>query len=180
MDTWIWVVIILAAVIVVSGAALWVTGRQRRAGLQTRFGDEYDRTVDAAESRRAAERDLHARESRHDELELRPLSDASRARFQHDWDDVQAHFVDRPEVATTEADRLITQLMQERGYPVDDFESKSDLVSVDHPDVVENYRTANAISHRNVEGQATTEDLRQAIVAYRSLFEELLTDSTNA
>ena len=180
MDTWIWVVIVVAAVVVIAGVSMWMVSRQRRAGLQSRFGDEYDRTVDSADSRRAAERDLHERESSHDELDLRPLSDASRTRYQHDWAEVQGHFVDRPAVATTEADQLVTELMRERGYPVDDFESQSRLVSVDHPDVVQNYRTANEISHRNVAGQASTEDLRQAVVAYRSLFEELLADSANA
>ncbi|MFN8024989.1 MAG: hypothetical protein U0W40_01130 [Acidimicrobiia bacterium] len=178
MDTWIWVVIAVAVVVlVVVVVALAMAGSRRRRHLRDRFGPEYDRTVGHAEHRRDAERELREREARHDELDLRPLSPASRERFTRDWDDVQRTFVDRPQVAVADADRLVTDLMRERGYPVDDFETKRDLVSVDHPRVVEHYGTAHDIAQRNVDGRATTEDLRRAVVSYRALFEELLSAS---
>jgi hypothetical protein len=174
MDTWVWIVI-AAAVVVVLALVVWgMTRRHRTHHLQGRFGPEYDRTVDGADSRRAAEHDLRDREHQRDAIELRPLSVAARDRYQAQWTDVQTRFVDRPSVATGEADELITDLMRERGYPVDDFEARSGLVSVDHPDVVEHYRFAHEVSRRNVEGRADTEDLRRALIAYRSLFDELL------
>jgi len=176
MDTWIWVVIVAVVVVVVLVAIAVALGRSRRRHLQDRFGPEYDRAVDQADHRRDAERDLREREARHDELELKPLSDASRERYTNQWRDMQSGFVDRPQVAVSDADRLITDLMRERGYPVDDFETRSDLISVDHPDVVENYRTAHSIAQRNVEGRTTTEDLRQAVISYRALFDEMLVD----
>jgi hypothetical protein len=174
MDTWIWVVIVAAVVVLLLVAVAAAVGRRRRHHLQDRFGSEYDRTVENADRRREAERSLREREARHDELDLRPLSDASRQRYTQQWSEMQSGFVDRPQVAVADADRLITDLMRERGYPVDDFETRSDLVSVDHPDVVENYRTAHGIAQRNVEGRTSTEDLRQAVISYRALFEEML------
>ena len=176
MDAWIWIVIAVVVVLVIVVAARGRASRRRRHHLQQRFGSEYDRTVDGADRRREAERDLRDREARHDELELRPLSDASRQRYTEQWQDMQAGFVDRPQVAVADADRLITDLMRERGYPVDDFDTRSELVSVDHPDVVENYRTAHGIAARTVEGRTSTEDLRQAVISYRALFEEMLVD----
>jgi hypothetical protein len=176
MDTWIWVVIVAVVVVVVLVAVAIALGRSRRHHLQDRFGPEYDRAVDQADHRRDAERELRDREARHDELELKPLSEASRERYANQWRDMQSGFVDRPQVAVSDADRLITDLMRERGYPVDDFDTRSDLISVDHPDVVENYRTAHGIAQRNVEGRTTTEDLRQAVISYRALFEEMLVD----
>ena len=164
-----------------SSSCSWLRGRRRGLGqaapahhLQDRFGPEYDRTVEGADRRREAERELREREARHDELELRPLSEASRQRYTQQWSEMQSGFVDRPQVAVADADRLITDLMRERGYPVDDFDTRSELVSVDHPDVVENYRTAHGIAARNVEGRTSTEDLRQAVISYRALFEEML------
>jgi hypothetical protein len=179
MDTWIWIVIaVVVVLIIVAVVAAAASRSRRRHHLQERFGPEYDRTVDGAQRRREAERDLREREARHDELQLRPLSDASRQRYTQQWQEMQSGFVDRPQVAVADADRLITDLMRERGYPVDDFETRSDLVSVDHPDVVENYRTAHGIAQRTVDGHTTTEDLRQAVVSYRALFEEMLTEDS--
>jgi len=177
MDTWIWIVV--AAVVVVVIAVAMASGGRRRHHLQDRFGSEYDRTVEHAHGRREAERELREREARHDELELRPLSEATRRRYAEQWDDMQSGFVDRPQVAMADADRLVTDLMRERGYPVDDFDTRSELVSVDHPDVVENYRTAHGIARRTVEGNTTTEDLRQAVISYRALFQELLVDDVD-
>ena len=176
MDAWIWIVIAVVVVLVIVAAVAAAESRRRRHHLQQRFGSEYDRTVEGADRRREAERDLRDREARHDELELRPLSDASRQRYTEQWQDMQAGFVDRPQVAVADADRLITDLMRERGYPVDDFDTRSELVSVDHPDVVQNYRTAHGIAVRTVEGRTSTEDLRQAVISYRALFEEMLVD----
>jgi hypothetical protein len=108
------------------------------------------------------------------------LSDASRRRFEQEWSEVQGHFVDRPQVAIEEAEHLVVSVMRERGYHADGFDENSALVSVDHPDVVESYRRAHEISERSIAGTASTEDLRQAVVAYRTLFESLLVDSTRA
>jgi hypothetical protein len=176
MDAWIWIVIAVVVVLVVVIAVAAAASRRRRHHLQDRFGSEYDRTVEGADGRREAERELREREARHDELELRPLSEASRERYTQQWQEMQQGFVDRPQVAVADADRLITDLMRERGYPVDDFDTRSELVSVDHPDVVENYRTAHGIAARTVEGRTNTEDLRQAVISYRALFEEMLVD----
>ena len=180
MDAWIWIVIAVVVVLIVVAAVAAAASRRRRHPLQERFGSEYDRTVEGADRRRQAEQELREREARHDELELHPLSEASRQRYTQQWQEMQSGFVDRPQVAVADADRLITDLMRERGYPVDDFETRSDLVSVDHPDVVENYRTAHGIAVRTVDGRTTTEDLRQAVVSYRALFEEMLVDDNDA
>ena len=176
MDAWIWIVIAVVVVLIVVAVVAAAASRRRRHHLQQRFGSEYDRTVDGADRRRHAERELREREARHDELELHPLSEASRQRYTQQWQEMQSGFVDRPQVAVADADRLITDLMRERGYPVDDFDTRSELVSVDHPDVVENYRTAHGIAVRTMEGRTTTEDLRQAVISYRALFEEMLVD----
>jgi len=151
MDAIVWIVIAVVVVLVVVVALAAASSGRRRHHLQTRFGSEYDRTVDGADRRREAERELREREARHDELDLKPLSEASRQRYTQQWQEMQSGFVDRPQVAVADADRLITGLMRERGYPVDDFDTRSELVSVDHPDVVENYRTAHGIAVKTVE-----------------------------
>ena len=177
MDTWVWIVIAVVVVLAIVVVAAMAGGaRRRRSHLQNRFGPEYDRTVEGADKRRAAERDLRDREREHDELDLRPLSASSRERYQHDWESLQSKFVDRPQGAVTEADDLVSSVMRERGYPVDDWERQSALVSVDHPRVVEHYRTAHTISERSATSGASTEDLRVAVVSYRALFEELVDD----
>ena len=176
MDWWIWVLIGVAVVVVLALIAVGASTRRRRAHLQDRFGPEYERTVEGADRRREAERDLREREREHDALDIQPLSPSARERYQHDWEALQSKFVDRPQVAVTEADALVSAVMRERGYPVDDWEHKSALVSVDHPAVVEHYRTAHGISERSVAGSASTEDLRVAVVSYRALFEELVED----
>jgi hypothetical protein len=174
MDTWVWIVIIAAIVLVVLAIAYVVSTGRRRRGLQDRFGPEYDRTVESADSRRKAEADLRDREQRHDELDIRELSPAARDRYSEQWRVVQTRFVDAPGDAVREADSLVQHVMRDRGYPVDDFETRAGVVSVDHPHVVENYRAAHGVWAANERGQATTEDLRQSLVHYRSLFEELL------
>jgi hypothetical protein len=174
MDTWVWIVIIAAIILVVLAIAYVVSTGRRRRGLQDRFGPEYDRTVESADSRRKAEADLRDREQRHEELDIRELSPAARDRYSEQWRVVQTRFVDAPGDAVREADSLVQHVMRDRGYPVDDFETRAGAVSVDHPHVVENYRAAHGVWAANERGQATTEDLRQSLVHYRSLFEELL------
>jgi hypothetical protein len=174
MDTWVWIVIIAAVVVAALLIAVFAMGSRRRRGLQERFGPEYDRTVESSGDRRAAERDLREREERHEELDIRELTPAVRDRYFDEWRVVQTRFVDSPGDAVTEADTLVQQVMRDRGYPVDDFDTRAEAVSVDHPHVVENYRAAHTVWAANERGEATTEDLRQSLVHYRSLFEELL------
>jgi FtsZ-interacting cell division protein ZipA len=174
MSTWVWIVIAIAAVIVVA-AVVWSGLRTRRTRtLREGFGPEYDRTVADAPSKREAEAELDARRKRREQLDIQPLSQSARDRYASQWKDTQARFVDDPEEAVGEADALIQQVMRERGYPVEDFDQRTADVSVDHPDVVNNYRAAHAISVANTRGNATTDDLRQAMVHYRALFVELL------
>jgi hypothetical protein len=181
MDAWVWILIAIAAVVVIGLiAARIVQRRMRRQTLRNRFGPEYERRLDSAGSRRKGERDLAGRAERRDDLEIRPLSQAAQTRYTMEWNALQARFVDVPQAAVVEADELITQIMRERGYPIDDFDAKSELVSVDHPDVVQNYRTGHDIHLKSTKGDATTEDLRQAVVAYRALFEELVTDGAGS
>jgi hypothetical protein len=174
MDTWVWIVIAVAAAVVLVLVALAVAKRRLTTKLQNAFGPEDDRAVAEAPSRREAEAELRERQERHEELELRELSPEARGRYQRLWDAAQARFVDEPERAVGEADALIQDVMRERGYPVDDFDQRAADLSVEHADVVENYRAAHAISRRSVHGVAATEDLRQAMVHYRTLFTALV------
>lgn len=172
MDTWVWIVIAAAAVAVVVLFAMWIAGRKRRTShLREGFGPEYDRTVEEAGSRRKAESDLSDREKRREELDIRPLAPGTRDRFATRWSTVQEHFVDDPNGALKDAHRLVVEVMGERGYPTDDFDQRAADVSVDHPHVVENYRSAHEITKRS---DADTEDQRKAMVHYRALFDELL------
>jgi hypothetical protein len=175
MDAWIIVVIAAAvAAVLVIVIAIAAARRSRRHELQDRFGPEYDRAVDEHDKRRLAERELASRAEQRDELEIKPLSPAARERYAVEWKDVQARFVDAPSASVAEADTLVTRVMRDRGYPVDDFESQSRLISVDHPEIVENYRTAHNLYLKDRQGNAETDDMREAVVYYRSLFEELL------
>lgn len=175
MATWVWILIAIVVVLVVVLIAM--AARQRRTtALRRRFGPEYDRAVEAREDRRAAEADLRDRERQRAQLDIRPLPENVRVRFAHEWQDVQERFVDQPSDAVMAADRLVYSVMEARGYPMGDFDAQADLVSVDHPGVVENYRFAHGIRER-AQGQgqgASTEDLREALLRYRSLFDELL------
>jgi len=175
MDTNIWIItsIILAAAVIVLGAMLF-TQRRRSGQLQQRFGPEYERTVDHYGSQKDAEEELIARERRVNRFRIVPLSREDAARFSEDWRAVQNRFVDDPKAAVEDADRQVRALMQRRGYPMGDFEQRAADLSVDHAEVVEHYRTAHQIAVRNQGGKANTEDLREAIVHYRAIFEELL------
>jgi hypothetical protein len=174
VSTWVWIVIAIAAVIVVAAVAWSAYNARRRKGLQERFGGEYDRTVADAPSRREAESELSEREKRRQELDIRPLEQSARDRYASEWQNTQAKFVDDPEGAVGDADRLIQQVMRDRGYPVEDFDQRASDLSVDHPEVISNYRAAHGISIANERGNASTENLRTAMVHYRALFEELL------
>ena len=175
MPTWAWIVIIVAAVLVVAAIAASAAARKRRTSqLREGFGPEYDRTVDSAGGRRDAERELRERRERREALDIRELSPAARDRHFESWRILQTRFVDDPGSSVREADRLVQDVMRERGYPIDHFEQRAADVSVDHPHVVEHYRAAHRIWAANERGEATTEDLRQSVVHYRALFDELL------
>jgi hypothetical protein len=174
MDTWVWIVIGLVVAIVILGILISALRTRRSRSLRNRFGREYDRTVDKAGGRREAEQELRKREQRHDELELRPLSADARERYLRQWQVTQGRFVDDPTGAVSEADNLVQQVMRDRGYPVDDFEQRAADISVEHPEVVEKYRTANGIARASERGEASTEDLRHSVRHYRALFVELL------
>jgi len=167
------VVIPLVVVIVLIALAVFLDRRRRRR-LKERYGAEYDRAVEEAGGRRAAEHDLSAREERHRSLDIRPLDPELRERYASEWRGVQEQFVDRPESAVHDADRLVTALMRERGYPTDDFEQRTRDLSVEHGRTLEHYRRAHEIERLGSGHQATTEQLRGAMIHYRVLFDELL------
>ena len=169
------VLIVVIALVIAVGVAVWFyTQRRRTQGLKERFGPEYDRAVRQTDDRGSAEEKLKERQARVEHLNLRPLAAKERDQFSESWRATQAKFVDDPAEATKEADRLVREVMQTRGYPVGDFEQRTADISVDHPQVVEHYRAAHKIALRNDEGQAETEELRQGLMHYRALFEELL------
>ena len=177
MDQRTGVILIGVAFALVAAVAAWFYSRQRRSRLlRERFGPEYDRVIRQEGNIRRGEGVLEFRERRREELEIHPLSAAARNDFANRWNGVQAHFVDDPEGSVAEADRLVSEVMEARGYPVINFEERAEIISVDHPRVVENYRAAHRIATGPTQGQTTTEGLRKAMVHYRSLFDELLHD----
>ena len=166
---------ITVAVCALIGVALWMAVNQRRSRrLKDQFGPEYDRVVERSWNRSSAEEELQHREERVKKYKIVALSEHDRIHYQHAWDQVQNRFVDDPRGAAMEADELIFDVMERRGYPVNGFEQAAADLSVDYPTVVENYRAASAIAQRNRQGEAGTEDLRQALVYYRALFHDLL------
>jgi len=174
MPVWAWILIAVGVVAVIALAASAMLARRRSTQLQQRFGPEYERTLQRSSSKRDAEAELAGRQRRREQLDIRPLSARSRERYIERWQTLQADFVDSPERAVTAADALVIETMRERGYPMDNFDQRSADISVDHPDVVENYREAHRLAQRSANGDATTEDLRQAVQHYRRLFEDLL------
>jgi hypothetical protein len=174
MPLWGWILVALGAVLLLSVAIGAMMTKRRTAHLKDKFGPEYDRTVEDSSNRREAESELTERERRRRELDIRPLSPAARDRYAERWQTLQAEFVDAPTPTVAAADSLVTEVMRERGYPMDDFEQRAADVSVDHPVVVESYREAHRLAERSAEGEASTEDERQALRHYRRLFDELL------
>ncbi len=173
MVSWIWLVVAVLVVIAVAAALWYYTQRRRSIDLRRRFGSEYDRAVETR-GRRAAELELEQREKRIEALNIRRLSRDEQEKFGSRWRAVQARFVDDPAGAMSDADVLVTELMRARGYPVGDFEQRAADLSVEHGRVIDHYRAAHDIAERHRRGQASTEDLRDGIVRYRALFEELL------
>ena len=167
-------VLLAAGVILVVFLIMHERKKARSRHLQQRFGPEYNRAVQTAGSREKAEAELEARETRVERLKLVALPAAEAARFAQEWEALQIRFVDNPAGAVGEADHLVRELMLRRGYPMSDFERRAADISVHHPIVVDNYRAAQAIAARSVRGEATTEELRRAVVHYRALFEDLL------
>jgi hypothetical protein len=168
---------LVAAAMLVLAALAWLYVRRRKtttAALRQRFGPEYERAVREQGSERRAEAHLADREKRVEELMIRDLDPTERERFSGQWHALQSRFVDDPKGAVTEADTLVSVVMQARGYPVADFNQRAADVSVDHPRVVTNYRSAHEVALRLGKGEASTEDLRTAMIHYRSLFEELV------
>lgn len=169
-------IVIVVAVVLVAGVAILFSIRKRKTErLRTQFGGvEYNRAVKEGGSRQKAEAVLDKRADRVESFHIQPLGPGDRARFVESWRGVQARFVDGPGGAVTEADQLLRDVMSTRGYPVSDFEQRAADISVDHPLVLEHYRSAHEIAVRQTQGQASTEDLRQAMIHYRTLFEELV------
>ncbi len=166
-------IVVVIAIIAVLMIAWLVIRKQRTAKLRQRFGPEYDRAVHEVGPARA-DAVLLDREKRVEKFSLRPLASDERERYITDWRLVQSRFVDDPQGAVGEADLLVDKVMQARGYPMSDFEQRAEDISVGHPHVVANYRAAHQIALRHKQGQASTEDLRQAMIYYRSLFDDLL------
>jgi len=168
------VVVVVIAIIVVAAIG-YVSSRKRRSRkLREHFGPEYERVLKQEGDPRKAEGVLEFREKRRDKFKIRSLSAADRQSFNTRWREVQARFVDDPRGAVTVADSLVTDVMQARGYPIGEFDERAADLSVDYPTIVDNYRAGHEIALRHSSGQASTEDLRQAMMHYRVLFEELL------
>jgi len=166
------IIVIVVAVVVV--AAIVVVGyrmaqQRRTAQLRDQFGPEYDRALDQSDSQREAESELRDRSKRHEELELRSLDSSEREDFERRWREVQGEFVDDPSTAVRNADQLVVDVMSARGYPVEDFDQRADDLSVHHAEVTQRYREARRIAQANQDGNVDTEDLRQAVMSYRSL-----------
>jgi hypothetical protein len=171
-NTVIFAVLLIAFAIAV---VVWLAvQRQRSARLRRRFGPEYDVTVAEFRSRTKAEAELLKREQRVARLTIVPLTPADAARFSQAWSALQSRFIDSPKGVVVEADHLVRELMVKRGYPMGDFERMSADISVDHPTVVATYRAAQGIAARDASGEASTEELRKAVIHYRTLFDELL------
>lgn len=183
MDTTTLVMIIVAAVVLLLvGGFLGVVfaRRQRTKRLKERFGPEYERTVDQLGDQDEAEEELEARVEHVESLDIQPLSEEQKESFAREWRATQEKFVDQPVVAIQEADRLVREVMRTKGYPVDDFEQRAADISVDYPELVTNYRSMHAVAARSEQEDISTEEMRQAMVHCRALFEELLGTEVHA
>jgi hypothetical protein len=177
MPVWEWITIAASVVIVVAAvivAASFVSNRRKTERLKRHYGREYERLVSETGGQKAAEKELAARERDREKLDIVPLTPSALSDFTARWHQVQTGFVDNPTTAVGVADRLVTEVMHERGYPVDDFDQRAADISVDHPQIVEDYRTAHGIHLAQQNGDVSTEQQREAFVHYRALFEKLL------
>jgi hypothetical protein len=168
------ILIVIVAGIVLAAGFWFIQRNRRRQALKGRFGSEYDRTIDTAESRREGEKQLAEREKRVELLHLKDLDPRETQRFGDEWRNTQGRFVDDPGASIKEADSLVQEVMTARGYPITNFEQQAADISVDHPEVLTNYRAAHTIAEANALSPASTEALRQAMIHYRALFDELL------
>jgi hypothetical protein len=175
------IAVVVAIIVVVVGAIVaFYLKRRRSEKLRQHFGPEYDRAVAEGGDRQRAEATLEERAERVKKFHLRPLTANDRARYSEQWDRVQAHFVDAPAGAVAEADQLLGDLMATCGYPMGDFEQRAADISVEHPIVTQNYRAGHEIAVWQAKGQATTEDLRRAMIHYRALFDDLVSHPKEA
>jgi FtsZ-interacting cell division protein ZipA len=174
MDTTTIVIVVLVALLVIAAVGYFMTKNRRSSELRDRYGSEYDRAVESSGGRGAAEKELRERQERVQKLHIRNLTQDEQLRYSEQWRVVQAHFVDDPANAINEADDLVQQVMNTAGYPITDFEQQAADISVDHPDVVKNYRAGHAIADAHEHEPQDTESLRQAMLHYRALFADLL------
>jgi hypothetical protein len=180
MATWAWILIAVAIAVVVVALVMMAMQQRRTTMLRRRFGAEYERTVQERDNRRTAEADLRDRQKQRKRLDIRPLAEPTRARFVNEWRELQTRFVDQPSTTVMAADELVYRVMAERGYPMENFDEQAKLISVDHPSLVENYRAAHGICDQARSERADTEDLRTALLRYRSLFDDLLQPERDA
>lgn len=170
---WIWIGLVALALIVIVGLIARGSRRSRTESLREQFGSEYDHAVDSVGSRKRAERELVARTQEMEKYDIRPLDASERDRYRADWQRVEQHFLERPTTAVVEADELIAEVMRVQGYPMGDFEKHAAQVSVKHPRVIEHYRAGHRVME-GAPGSASTEDLRQSMLHYRALIDQLL------
>ncbi|OBI41158.1 hypothetical protein [Mycobacterium sp. E796] len=182
MPIWQWILIAACVVVVVAVVVVAaIVGNRRRKSqrLRQHYGSEYERLVSQAGDKQAAEKELIARERKREKLNIVPLKPAARSDFNVRWQQVQTTFVDDPATAVGVADRLVTEVMCERGYPIDDFDQRAADISVDHPQIVDDYRAAHGIHLAQQRGDVSTEQQREAFVHYRALFEKLLGETAD-
>jgi hypothetical protein len=182
MPVWEWILIAASVALVIAAvviAASYVSGRKKTERMKQHYGREYERLVSETGDQEAAEKELTDRERKRHKLNIVGLSPSALSEFTARWQEVQTRFVDNPTAAVGVADRLVTEVMRERGYPVDDFDQRAADISVDHPEVVENYRGAHGIHLSQQNGEVSTEQQREAFVHYRALFEKLLEATTD-
>lgn len=174
------IVVVIIAVLAIAAAVYFFWQYRQSKHLQSRFGPEYQRAVEEIGNRRQAEAKLHKLETRVDKFNIRDLTPEERARYTASWRKIQAEFVDNPRESVSHADELLGSVMSARGYPVSDFEQRATDLSADYPTVVQNYRAGHDIALRHQRGEANTEDLRQAMIHYRALFDELTAEPARA
>lgn len=171
---WVWIAILVIAALVIIGLIAAGVRRTRTARLREHFGPEYDKVVQRAGKRTVAEQELVTRTEEAKQFEIRPLSAGERDNFLREWNTIEGRFVDRPMTAVVQADELITTIMRTRGYPIADFEKYANLLSVEYPRIVEHYRAGHKAIESRAPGTTSTEELRQAMLHYRTLFDELV------